>query len=65
MSSQMLIARGAADCQHPMDEPLVWKFNGGNPCYLCPRCRVTVGYDPMGSNSMTLRQLRSLNRAVV
>lgn len=54
-----------SDCEHPEDEPLVWRFNQGNPVFLCPRCRAIVGYDPVGSNSITLAQLRELKRAVV
>lgn len=63
--SNQTIARGAAQCQHPEDEPLIWKFNKGNPCYLCPRCRAILAYDPVGSSAVTLRQLKDAGRVVV
>lgn len=59
------IARGTAECTHPQNEPLIWKFNGGNPCYLCPWCRLILGYDSRGRSDMTLAELRRFNRAVV
>lgn len=63
--SSATIARGTAECKHPKDKPLIWKFNQGNPCYLCPQCRGIVGYSADGRSDMTLAELQRLNRAVV
>jgi hypothetical protein len=63
MSSQT-IARGEAACRHPENEALIWKFNSGNPAYLCPRCRTIVGYSVHGRSDMTLAELRSKKQAL-